>query len=141
MKPILTITEKPDSDSIAQISTGLDAFNQQHTGRAPGQSIAVLATDPDNKRTLGGLIGRISLGWLFIDLFFLPEELRGGGLGTSLMALAEGEARRRGCRHSVLYTLTFQAPDFYSRRGYETFGRIECDPPGHARVFMHKELQ
>jgi GNAT superfamily N-acetyltransferase len=140
VKPILTITETPDADSVAQITTGLETFNERHAG-ARSQSIAVLATDPGNGRTLGGLLGRISLGWLFIDLFFLPEELRGNGFGTHLIGVAENEARRRGCRHSVLYTLTFQAPDFYSRRGYETFGRIECDPPGHARVFMHKELQ
>jgi hypothetical protein len=56
------------------------------------------------------------------------------------MAEAEGEARRRGCRAVVLYTISFQAPRFYGKRGCRTFGKIDCDPPGTSRIFMVKDL-
>lgn len=55
-------------------------------------------------------------------------------------AEAEAEARRRGCSAAVLYTITFQAPGFYERRGYRLLGRIECQPPGHTRLWMTKSL-
>ena len=79
-----------------------------------------------------------SLGLLLIDLFFLPDRLRGGGLGSRLLRLAEDEAKRRGCCAAVLYTISFQAPGFYERHGYRVFGTIECRPPGTSRIFMTK---
>jgi GNAT superfamily N-acetyltransferase len=89
---------------------------------------------------VGGLTGRTSLGLLFVDLFYLPAGLRGGGIGGEILRLAEGEARRRGCRTAVLYTISFQAPGFYQRNGWRVFGEVPCDPPGTSRVFMTKSL-
>ena len=54
--------------------------------------------------------------------------------------MMEQEGVRRGCQSGFLYTITFQAPDFYARHGWQAFGRIACDPPGNARVFMTKSL-
>jgi hypothetical protein len=61
-------------------------------------------------------------------------------LGSDVLARAEAEGRRRGCRASVLYTISFQAPGFYARHGYRAFGAVPCDPPGTSRVFMVKDL-
>ena len=74
------------------------------------------------------------------ERFFLPEGLRRGRLGSRILALAEEEARRRGCARAVLSTLHFQAPAFYQKRGWEVAARIECDPPGHTRFYMTKKL-
>jgi len=48
-----------------------------------------------------------------------------------MLAMAEEEARRRGCKRAVLYTISFQAPAFYARNGWRAFGEIPCDPPRH----------
>ena len=85
--------------------------------------------------------GRTSLGLLFIDIVFLPAALRARDVGTRMMEMAEAEARRRGCRASVLYTISFQAPGFYQRLGWRVFGDIACEPPGTSRVFMTKEFR
>jgi GNAT superfamily N-acetyltransferase len=74
------------------------------------------------------------------DLFFLPEELRRGGVGSRLLQLAEDEGRRRGCVTSFLYTISFQAPGFYERHGYRVLGTIPCNPPGTRRLFLTKAL-
>jgi len=91
-------------------------------------------------KTVGGLLGRTSLGLLFIDLFFLPPVLRGSGLGTKILGMAEDEGRARGCRSGALYTISFMTPSFYTKRGWRIFGEIVCDPPGTSRIFMTKEL-
>ncbi|MGH7100376.1 MAG: GNAT family N-acetyltransferase, partial [Stellaceae bacterium] len=101
--------------------------------------IAVLVADPRGE-TVGGLFGRTSHGLLFVERFFLPEASRGKGLGSRVLALAEDEARRRGCTRVALMTVTFQAPGFYQRQGYEIAARLECDPPGATRMLMTKKL-
>jgi len=101
--------------------------------------LAIAVRDPDSGEVVGGLLGRTSLGLLFVDLFHLPERLRGRGIGSRVLRLAEDEAIRRGCRAATLVTITFQAPDFYARHGWEEFGRIET-APGIARIFFRKTL-
>ena len=43
------------------------------------------------------------LGIQFIDLFFLPDGLRGAGLGRRILELAEDEGRSRGCPTSRVF--------------------------------------
>ncbi|RUL62209.1 GNAT family N-acetyltransferase [Dyella dinghuensis] len=136
----IVVTAAPSSDVIAKISDELDLFNIAATDIADRIPLGVFAVDANTGTTLGGITGRTSLGMLFIDLFFLPNELRGSGLGTKLLAAAEDEARRRGCKAAVLYTISFQAPGFYTRNGWQVFGEIACDPPGTSRVFLSKDL-
>jgi GNAT superfamily N-acetyltransferase len=125
---------------IAVISDALDRFNIDKTGVDDRRPLAVLVRDPTTHQMIGGLTGRTSLGLFFVDLFFLPPELRGSGLGAEILRQAENEARARGCRAAVLYTITFQAPDFYRKQGWKRLGEAPCDPPGTSRVFMTKEL-
>jgi GNAT superfamily N-acetyltransferase len=107
------------------------------TDRKP---LHVLVRDPASGRVLGGISGRTSLGLLFIDVVYLPPELRRGGVGRRILAMAEEEARRRGCVAGVLYSINFQAPGFYQRMGWEVFGEIACLPPGTSRVFLTKRF-
>ena len=58
-----------------------------------------------------------------------------------MVGLAEAEALRRGCRAGVLYTISFQAPEFYERLGWRIFGEIACDPPGTRRIYLTKDLR
>jgi GNAT superfamily N-acetyltransferase len=136
----LIVTDQPDASVEARIGAGLAAFNLERTGIDDNRPLAVLAQDPETGETLGGLTGRTSLGLLFIDLFHLPDALRGAGLGGELLRLAEAEGLRRGCRRAVLYTISFQAPGFYEKFGWTRFGEVPCDPPGTSRVFMTKQL-
>jgi GNAT superfamily N-acetyltransferase len=122
------------------IEDSLDQFNVQVAGTDDRRALAVLVSDPETKHVVGGLTGRTSLGLLFVDLFCLPQAMRGSGIGTAVLQLAEDEGRRRGCRTAALYTLSFQAPGFYERNGWRVFGEVPCDPPGTSRLFMIKEL-
>ena len=138
--PTLVLTEAPDGAAQAAIRDGLRDYNFGQAGYRDTRPLAVLVRDPDTEQTIGGLLGRTSMGLLFIDLFFLPESLRKHGLGTRVIRTAEEEATRRGCSRAVLFTVTFQAPGFYERQGYQVLGRIECEPPGHTRICMTKKL-
>jgi len=138
--PTILVTDIVDRAAEEAIGGGLKKFNEEQSGIADRRPLAVILKDPDSGETLGGAIGRTSLGLLFLDLFFLPQTLRGSGLGTQILRLFEDEGRRRGCRSAVLYTISFQAPEFYARNGWQKFGEIPCDPPGTSRIFMTKSL-
>jgi GNAT superfamily N-acetyltransferase len=140
VKPEIVVTDSVDSRMIEAISGGLDRFNDEVTGYSDRQSLAIILKDPETDSVLGGATGRSSLGLLFLDLFYLPESLRGAGLGTQILKAFEDEGRRRGCRSAVLYTISFQAPEFYEHNGWVAFGEIACDPPGTSRIFMTKSL-
>ncbi|MEU9095647.1 GNAT family N-acetyltransferase [Streptomyces sp. NPDC087901] len=136
----LAVIDAPTPADVAVISDALDRFNTEHTAVADRRPLAVLVRDPATRQVVGGLTGRTSLGLFFLDLFYLPAQLRGTGLGTEILARAENEAHARGCRTAVLYTITFQAPGFYEKHGWKRLGEVPCDPPGTSRVFMTKEL-
>ena len=139
-EPTVFVTDAPERQALEAISNGLRVFNEEMTGISDHRPLAVVAQDPSTGETLGGVTGRTYLGLLFLDVFYLPQRLRGSGLGSRILAMAEEEGRKRGCGAAVLYTISFQAPDFYRRHGWRVFGDIPCDPPGTSRVFMTKDL-
>jgi GNAT superfamily N-acetyltransferase len=140
VNPRVTLTDSPDDAAQEAIESGLARYNAEQAGLADARPLAVLISDPATGRTVGGLRGRTSLGLLFVDRVFIPAHLRGDGLGRRLLTRAEDEGRRRGCVASVLYTISFQAPEFYERHEYRRFGTIDCQPPGTRRIFMTKQL-
>lgn len=98
----------------------------------------------DNDGTLvGGLLGDTYWGWLAVNILWLDEGVRRQGYGERLLAAAEDEARRRGCAHVHLDTLSFQARPFYEKLGYRVYGALEDFPAGsgHTRYYMTKDIQ
>jgi GNAT superfamily N-acetyltransferase len=138
--PILLLTDSPPESFETFLGESLNRFNTQITGEPHSRPLAVIVRDPQEDTVLGGLIGRTSLGLLFVDLIFVPDSLRGRGLGAKVMRCAEAEALKRGRTQAVLFTIAFQAPEFYRRLGYAEFGRVSSGQPEQARVFMTKAL-
>jgi GNAT superfamily N-acetyltransferase len=139
MIPETTLTDKPDASAAKALSLLLLQFNNEHSGwEFDFRPLAILITNPETNEILGGLWGGTSYGFLHIDLLFVPDAMRCKGTGRSLMAQAEEEALRRGCRGVWLDTFSFQARGFYEKLGYTVFGEIENHPPGHSRFFLRK---
>ena len=93
----------------------------------------------DEGEILGGLLGNIWGGWLYISILAVHEPFRGKGYGTALMKRAEQYALERRCTDAWLSTFSFQARQLYERLGYARFGELADYPPGHA-LFMTKHL-
>jgi GNAT superfamily N-acetyltransferase len=140
MRPEIIATDAPDPSAREAILKGLTAFNQEWGGPADFRPLALLLRDPGTHEIVGGLWGATYWGWLFVELLFVPDGLRGLGVGSELMRRAEEAAARRGCRGAWLDTFSFQARGFYERLGYAVFGAIEGYPTGHSRFFLTKTL-
>ncbi|QJI38420.1 GNAT family N-acetyltransferase [Pseudomonas sp. ADAK13] len=139
-QPLIEVGDQPNAEAEQRLGSSLAAFNEHITGSNDRRPLTVLIKDPDTGEILGGITGKTTLGMAFLDLFHLPDTLRGSGLGTTLLKAFEDEARHRGCRSAVLYTLSFQAPAFYEKKGWVRFGEFPCDPEGSSRVFLSKTL-
>jgi len=114
-----------DHESVHEaVLDSLIAFNDAKVGESGYRPIA-FAIEDDSGQMTGGLSGATAYGWLFIELLFVPEPLRGQGIGTELLRRAEAEAVARG---------------FYERLGYTCFGELK-DYPTASRFFMSKRLQ
>ena len=137
--PAITVTDTPEAALKGVIEAGLAQYNESQAKRRDYRPLAVVVSDPATGAPVGGIYGRTSLGLFYLELFYLPEALRGHGLGSRLLKLAEAEAIRRGCRAATLVTVNFQAPGFYARHGWEEFGRI-ASAPGVERIFFRKNF-
>jgi GNAT superfamily N-acetyltransferase len=135
---IVLDTSPAEADRKA-IQDALVAFNRSQTTLRDYRDVAVLIRD-EAGATIGGLSGYTSYRWMFIELLFVPEHLRGQNIGTKLMAQAEAHARSLGLVGIWLDTFSFQARPFYEKLGYSVFGTIEDYPPGGARYFLSKTL-
>jgi GNAT superfamily N-acetyltransferase len=66
-------------------------------------------------------MGTISLGNVHIDIFVIPETLRGNGLGKRLITRAGAEARRWNCHLMRLESYRFLARPSYEPCGFQGF--------------------
>lgn len=128
------------------LTNQLVAFNLAHSTALPGEAVEpsplhVYALDRVGA-VLGGIVGRTNAipAWLEISVIWVDERLRHQGLGRRLMAQAEQEASRRGCRCARLATSNFQAPAFYQKLGYTLYGTLEHCPPGETVFYFWKQL-
>ena len=135
----LVLTDSTDDAVRQTILAPLRAYNRSRVEAAPHRGLAIELQDAGGA-TCGGLWGATGFDWLFVQLLVVPDALRGQGIGRRLMAMAEAEARRRGCHGAWLDTFDFQARPFYERLGYSCFGELADYPPGHVRYFMRKDL-
>ena len=133
----IEIESDPTPDDLGVVERGLIDHREARSEPRSAQPLTILARDGTG-RVVGGVRGATVWGWLEIKLLWVSEEHRGKGLGKKLMAAAEHEGLKRGCRHAWLDTFDFQAPRFYAKLGYHVFGTLEDFPAGHTRFFMEK---
>lgn len=131
--------DKPDDSVWDIVGGGIHNYNEQQVGATQRKQLCLVLRAPDQK-IAGGLIGATYWNWLYIELLFVKEELRGRGYGHRLLELAEEEARKRGAKNVYLDTFSFQAPDLYKQHGYQIFGELKDFPEGHQRYFFKKRL-
>jgi ribosomal protein S18 acetylase RimI-like enzyme len=138
--PTLAFVED-DSALHKVVLEGIREFNAAlFANHPPGQDLAIGIREPENHEPVGGLCGRTAGGWLSIELIFVPEQFRGMGIATRLIAMAEEEAKRRGCHSAWIDTLNPRALALYERLGYEIFGELKDYPVGGSRFFLQKTL-
>ena len=127
-------------EAIESVQKPLLASNDIVSGRPAGYLPFVFHIVEDGTAT-GGATGYASFDWVFLELLFVPETLRGKGVGSELLARVEAFAREHKMLGVWLDTFNFQARPFYERHGYAVFGTIDNHPNGGQRFFLKKRLE
>lgn len=140
MNPKLELTDSDQPDVRKLLYAGLAAHNRKSVEAPQVRPLWVLLRQDERGPVIGGLMGATAWSHLRIEALFVPELMRGTGIGAQILAMAEEEARHRGCIGVWLDTYSFQAREFYERLGYEVLGEIADYPPGHTRYFMKKSF-
>ena len=137
MEPILET--EPSAEDVRFLEDRLYDFNCAATGITDGQWLAFFLRDAGGE-IAAGLHGTTWGGCCKVRLVWVREDLRGRGLGSSLLLAAEAEALRRRCTQIVLSTHSFQAPAFYRKLGFEVIGTLDDYPSGYSQVLLRKKL-
>ena len=135
----LTLTDTVPDDARDKILAGIKAHNESLLGPTDRKDIYIPITAEDGSLD-GGLVGYTGRGWLYVELLSVPERLRGQGMAGKLLALAEEEARSRGCIGAYIDTINPVARHAYERAGYSVFGRIENFAQGHDICWLLKRF-
>ena len=127
-----------DQRTRTAVFAGLLEFNQRFAKRKQKD---FTITAMDGRRIIGGAIGESKFDWLFVQMLWVDETSRQGGIGSLLMAEVEKLAKRRKCAGVYLDTFSFQAPKFYSKLGYRRIGTLMGYPRGYAKYWYAKDIR
>jgi GNAT superfamily N-acetyltransferase len=135
----IRITDTRSLADEAELEDAVNAFNVAATGYDDGRSLSCFLRD-DSGRLVAGIDGFSWGGYARVAFLWVHEDQRRTGIGGQLLAAAEDEARRRGCRSIILDTHEFQAPWLYASRGYTQVGATVDTPVGYRQFLYQKTL-
>jgi GNAT superfamily N-acetyltransferase len=114
-------------------------YNAAATGYHDAESYTAVQEDGSGAIE-AGVSGYTWGGCCFISYLWVAASARGKGLGSGLLTAVERHAVERRCRLVLVSSHSFQAPEFYARRGYERRAHINDHPVGHSSNFYSKRL-
>ena len=130
----------PTENEIKHIRESLNQFNNERVGEDGHTPLNIVEYDA-NGNIIGGILGGTYWGWMYVDILWVHENHRYKGIGSKLLLEAEKEAVHRGCHHVHLDTMSWQAPEFYQKHGYEVIGILPDIPNGNQKYLLMKALR
>ena len=130
----------PTENEIKYIREELNQFNNERVGEDGHTPLNIVEYDA-NGNVIGGILGGTYWGWMYVDILWVHESHRYKGIGSKLLHEAEKEAIRRDCHHVHLDTMSWQAPEFYQKHGYEVIGILPDIPNGNQKYLLMKALR
>ena len=137
--PSLTRALPPDPETDAAVTEGLRAHLRPAWGDARRVDVSWYLRD-DEGQVVGGMIGHVAWGWLYLERVWVDAGWRGQGHGAALLRAAEAFAAESGCAGLHLDTFGDEAVGFYRRQGFEVWGTLEGLPPGGRKHALRKVL-
>ncbi|WJH40424.1 GNAT family N-acetyltransferase [Aliirhizobium terrae] len=139
MESELKVTEGIAPSKEAVILDRLKSFNTASFGESDRRELTIPLYGDEGEIT-GGLVGYTGRGWLYVSMLYIPEELRGQGLAARMLAMAEDEARQRGCIGAYIDTMNPAALKLYLKLGYAEIGRLDALAGGHVITWLAKRF-
>lgn len=129
----------PSEKEIDFVNATLQKFNDEKVGPDNHELLNIVEYDAVGN-IIAGILGGTYWGWMHIDILWVDEKHRKQGLGSRLLNAAENEAVKRGCHSVHVDTMSWQAPDFYKKHGYEIISELNDIPKGNKKYHLIKNL-
>lgn len=129
----------PNKNEIEFVNNALEKFNDFHAGPDNHVLLNIVEYD-ENQNVIAGILGGTYWGWLHIDILWVDENFRSKKIGSRLLIAAENEAKKRGCHSVHVDTMSWQAPEFYKKHGYELISELDNIPDGYKKFHFIKRL-
>lgn len=129
----------PNKNDIEFVNNALEKFNNMHVGPDNHLLLNIVEYD-ENQNVIAGILGGTYWGWLHIDILWVDENFRSKKIGSRLLIAAENEAKKRGCHSVHVDTMSWQAPEFYKKHGYELISELDNIPNGYKKFHFIKRL-
>ena len=129
----------PTDKEIAFVNNALQKFNDEKVGPDNHELLNIVEYN-NSGNIIAGILGGTYWGWMHIDILWVDENHRKQGLGSQLLNAAESEAIKRGCHSVHVDTMSWQAPEFYKKHGYEIISELNDIPNGNKKYHLIKKL-
>jgi GNAT superfamily N-acetyltransferase len=135
----LVVEDSPRAEDLALLEERVAAAAIAAAGMGGDEEFAIFVRDGEGRIRAG--VSGIAWGeYCELQAMWVDEPLRGCGVARALMAGAEAEALRRGCRLVVFHAYDLLTAGLFEKLGYEAAGVIEGCPAGSAARWFRKNL-
>jgi ribosomal protein S18 acetylase RimI-like enzyme len=135
------ITSKPTPEIEKEIleefiqhsieTIGFDGFQKDYTS---------FEIRDDKKEIVGICTVKLFFGNLHIKVLIIKKKYRGQGFGTQLINHALQYAKEQGCSFAFIESMSFQAPEFYKKLGFEIELKRDGYAGGTSFYYLRKDL-
>lgn len=132
----------PPADEMRPVHGGFHEFCVRNAGEEmcyPSVPLSLALRD-ESGRVVGGLSAFPTVRNMVLEAIWVDERFRRTGQGRRLLLEAERIAKEAGCSAVSTHCLSFQAPEFFHRVGYSTYGRVDVAVDGHTEHLLIKRL-
>lgn len=138
----LVLTEEWTEEDIKVICNGLIKHNRKNARPLDeqfGETINIILKTEDGQ-VAGGIMCNMYMYALDIDVLWVDEKYRHTGYGSKLIDRAVELAKELGCILVHTTTFSYQAPNFYTKCGFEIYGVLEGFPEGIKMYRLKKNV-
>ena len=122
-----------------ELANLIRAYNRSKREPSKSESLNIYFED-EQGNLKAGMVAETFGNWLEIEYLYVSDDLRGQGIGSKILKMAERESKERGCKYSFVDTFNFQAPKFYEKHGYKEVFALKKYPYTGKRYYYKKDL-
>ena len=131
--------ENAESKKTQELANLIRAYNRSKREPSKSEPLNIYLED-EQGNLKAGMVAETFGNWLEIEYLYVSDDLRGQGIGSKILKMAERESKERGCKYSFVDTFNFQAPKFYEKHGYKEVFALKNYPCTVERYYYTKEL-
>jgi ribosomal protein S18 acetylase RimI-like enzyme len=129
------LTDEVCEEDLKVLHAGLMSHADQYVSSDDQKGIKIqLILKEASGTVIGGLLAWTTINNLVDVNLWVAPQFRGLGLGRKLILEAERIAQENGCIASQLCSLSFQAPGFFQKMGYQVLG-VSDGYPGPVKEY------